>query len=33
MAIADVDQEASRDKAKGPRNDALADRRPDLYTV
>jgi predicted amidohydrolase len=30
--LADVDLAASRDKAVGPRNDALGDRRPALYT-
>ena len=30
---ADVDLGASRDKALGPRNDALADRRPALYAI
>ena len=29
--LADVDLAASRDKALGPRNDALGDRRPALY--
>jgi predicted amidohydrolase len=31
LLIADVDLAAARDKALGPRNDALADRRPALY--
>jgi 5-aminopentanamidase len=31
LLTADVDLAASRDKALGPRNDALADRRPALY--
>jgi 5-aminopentanamidase len=31
LLTADVDMSASRDKALGPRNDALADRRPALY--
>jgi 5-aminopentanamidase len=31
VLTADVDLGASRDKALGPRNDALADRRPALY--
>ncbi len=31
LVIADVDLAAARDKALGPRNDALADRRPALY--
>jgi 5-aminopentanamidase len=31
LLLADVDLAAARDKALGPRNDALADRRPDLY--
>lgn len=31
ILIADVDLGAARDKALGPRNDALGDRRPDLY--
>jgi len=31
LLIADVDLAASRDKALGPRNDVLADRRPALY--
>jgi predicted amidohydrolase len=28
---ADIDLAATRDKALGPRNDALGDRRPELY--
>jgi len=32
LLTADVDLAAARDKAIGPRNDALADRRPTLYT-
>jgi 5-aminopentanamidase len=31
LLLADVDLAASRDKSIGPRNDALADRRPALY--
>ena len=31
VLLADVDLAAARDKALGPRNDALADRRPELY--
>jgi 5-aminopentanamidase len=31
LLVADADLAASRDKAVGPRNDALADRRPALY--
>jgi 5-aminopentanamidase len=31
LLVADVDMAASRDKALGPRNDALRDRRPALY--
>jgi predicted amidohydrolase len=31
LLIADVDLEAARSKALGPRNDALRDRRPELY--
>jgi predicted amidohydrolase len=31
LLVADVDLAAARDKALGPRNDALADRRPALY--
>jgi predicted amidohydrolase len=31
LLTADVDLAAARDKALGPRNDALADRRPALY--
>jgi 5-aminopentanamidase len=31
LLLADVDLAAARDKALGPRNDALADRRPALY--
>jgi 5-aminopentanamidase len=31
MASADLDLERARDKELGPRNDALADRRPELY--
>jgi 5-aminopentanamidase len=31
LLLADVDLEACRDKSIGPRNDALADRRPALY--
>jgi predicted amidohydrolase len=31
LVLADVDLAAARDKALGPRNDALADRRPALY--
>jgi 5-aminopentanamidase len=31
LLTADVDLAATRDKAVGPRNDALADRRPALY--
>jgi predicted amidohydrolase len=31
LLIADVDLAAARDKALGPHNDALADRRPALY--
>jgi predicted amidohydrolase len=31
LLVADVDLAAARDKATGPRNDALADRRPELY--
>ena len=31
LLIADVDLATARDKALGPRNDALADRRADLY--
>jgi predicted amidohydrolase len=31
LLLADVDLRAARDKAIGPRNDALADRRPALY--
>ena len=31
LLTADLDLAAARDKALGPRNDALADRRPDLY--
>jgi predicted amidohydrolase len=31
VLVADVDLAAARDKALGPRNDALADRRPALY--
>ena len=31
LMIADVDLAAARDKALGPRNDVLADRRPALY--
>jgi predicted amidohydrolase len=31
LLFADVDLAAARDKATGPRNDALADRRPALY--
>ena len=31
LLLADVDLAAARDKAVGPRNDALADRRPALY--
>ena len=31
LLLADVDLAASRDKALGPRNDALLDRRPALY--
>jgi len=33
LVIADVDLAAARDKAVGPRNDALADRRPELYGI
>jgi hypothetical protein len=29
--LADVDLAAARDKSLGPRNDVLADRRPELY--
>jgi predicted amidohydrolase len=32
LLMADVDLAAARDKALGPHNDALADRRPDLYS-
>jgi predicted amidohydrolase len=32
MASADFDLEQARAKALGPRNDALADRRPELYS-
>jgi predicted amidohydrolase len=31
LLVADVDLAEARDKATGPRNDALADRRPELY--
>ena len=31
LLTADVDLAAARDKALGPRNDALGDRRPALY--
>ena len=31
LLVADVDLAAARDKALGPRNDVLADRRPALY--
>jgi 5-aminopentanamidase len=31
LLVADVDLAAARDKATGPRNDALGDRRPALY--
>ena len=31
LLLADADLAAARDKALGPRNDALGDRRPDLY--
>jgi 5-aminopentanamidase len=31
LLVADVDLAAARDKSLGPRNDALADRRPALY--
>jgi predicted amidohydrolase len=31
LLVADVDLAAARDKALGPRNDALGDRRPALY--
>jgi predicted amidohydrolase len=31
LLIADVDLDAARDKARGPRNDAVTDRRPALY--
>jgi predicted amidohydrolase len=31
LLLADVDLAVARDKALGPRNDALGDRRPDLY--
>jgi predicted amidohydrolase len=31
LVLADMDLAAAREKALGPRNDALADRRPDLY--
>jgi 5-aminopentanamidase len=31
LLLADVDIAAARDKAIGPRNDVLADRRPELY--
>jgi predicted amidohydrolase len=31
LLVADVDLDAARDKTLGPRNDALADRRPALY--
>ena len=33
LLTADVDLAATRDKAIGPRNDALGDRRPDLYAT
>jgi predicted amidohydrolase len=33
LLVADVDLAAARDKAVGPNNDALADRRPELYGV
>ena len=33
LVLADVDLAASRDKALGPRNDVLADRRPELYAI
>jgi 5-aminopentanamidase len=31
LLLADIDIAAARDKAIGPRNDVLADRRPELY--
>jgi predicted amidohydrolase len=31
LLVADADLAAARDKALGPRNDVLADRRPELY--
>ena len=31
MLVAEVDLAAARDKRLGPHNDALADRRPELY--
>ena len=31
LVLADVDLAAARDKSLGPRNDVLADRRPELY--
>jgi predicted amidohydrolase len=33
LLLADIDLAASRDKALGPRNDALLDRRPALYAT
>ena len=33
LLVADVDLEATRDKRLGPHNDALADRRPSLYSA
>jgi predicted amidohydrolase len=33
LLLADVDLAAARDKAVGPRNDALADRRAELYAA